>query len=94
MPRPGLSPLDDAALEAAVGGQELNVDTTTTQWTLVGKGLRRIPVPRTTMKRERTPFGACLDTRAADCEKRGGDNQTVGQCQLDGIKDCRKIHNR
>lgn len=89
MDEPGITPLDDAELDAVVGGNDrVNTDTTTTRLSI--QKVWRVPVPirSTTTSQTRTPFGACVDGNAANCERIGGGQQRVGDCKLDGVDRC------
>lgn len=88
MPKSELTPLEGADLESVVGGQAVNTDTSSTRWSVTTVGRIPIPYRTTTNDKTRTPFGACVDDATADCERRGGDRSTVGQCKLDGIQQC------
>jgi hypothetical protein len=88
MQETGITPLEDAVLEGVVGGNGVNTDTSTTRLSVTR--VLRVPIPlkSTTTSRTRTPFGACVDGSAAECERTGGSRRQVGDCKLDGIDRC------
>ena len=88
MPGTELTALEDAELDVVTGGQSVNTDTSLTRWSVTTIGRVPIPYRTTTTDKTRTPFGACVDGSGADCERRGGDSATVGQCKLDGVQQC------
>lgn len=57
--------LPDGALASVVGGAGMNVDSSKTRWRFVQVGEVPVPIPITTTKQERTPFGACVDRATA-----------------------------